>query len=95
MISWCAKRSVHEVACTCGVNLFKSESSTLVQDALCLEALVLVIAVRGHAGSEGLEIKLAELVKDVLAGGAFIFSGEAVLIRSIMNLLDDSLINKS
>ena len=73
--------SVHEVAWAGGVDLLEGDARALVENALGLQALVLVVAVGGHAGAESLQIELAELVQDVLARGTFILSGEAVVVR--------------
>jgi hypothetical protein len=73
--------SVHPLAGAGGVDLLESEGSAGVEDSLRLEALVLIVSVGGHAGLETLEIRFAELVKDVLARGILIFSGEAAARR--------------
>jgi hypothetical protein len=67
-------------AWACRVHGFERCAGTLVKDALGLEALVLIVTVGSHAGSEGLEVEGAELVEDVLTGGALIFSGEAAKV---------------
>lgn len=68
--------SVHEVARAGRVDFLEGECSALVEHTLGLQALVLIIAVGGHAGAEGLEVSLAELVEDVLTRGAFVFTSE-------------------
>lgn len=60
--------SVHEVAGACRVHFFERNRGTLVQDALWFQALVLIVTVGSHAGSEALEVELAELVEDIDAG---------------------------
>lgn len=60
--------SVHEVAWAGGVDLLEGNAGAFVEDALGLEAFVLVVTVGSHASSEGLEVELAELVEDILAG---------------------------
>lgn len=77
-------RSVHEVAWAGRVDLLEGNAGAFVEDALGLEALVLVVTVGSHAGSEGLEVSLAELVEDILTGGTFVFSREATMVRRNM-----------
>ena len=60
------------------VDFLESFSSTLVQNLLGREALVLIEVVGGHATSEVADIVGAELGQDGLSGRAFIFSWEAI-----------------
>ena len=80
-----ASSSVDPLAGASGVDLFESSASTLVEDTFGLEALVLVVVVGGHAGSEGFDILSAELGEDILTRRVFILSGEE----------NDTLINES
>ena len=58
------------------VHFFEGQAGAFVEYALWLEALVLVVTVGGHAGSEGFEIRGAELIEDVLSGGVIVLSSE-------------------
>ena len=68
--------SVDPLSGSSAVDFLEGQASALVEDALGLEALVLVVTVGGHAALEGLEVIGAELVEDVLSGGVFVLSGE-------------------
>ena len=60
--------------------VYGSESGTcaLVENRFGFEALVFVVVVGTHARSEGGKVSRAELLQDVLARGAIVFSGEAI-----------------
>lgn len=71
------QRSVDPVAGTSAVDGLEGSTGALVEETLGLEALVLVVTVGGHAGAELAEVVGAELLEDILAGGALILTGEA------------------
>ena len=75
-----------------GIDLLERSSSALVKDGLSREALIFIVVVCVHAISELLDLILTELVQDGLAGGALIFSGEAIqrLVR-LASILGKSL----
>ena len=58
--------SVDPLAGASAVDFLERKTGALVQDALGLEALVLIIAVGCHAGLETLELVGAHLVEDIL-----------------------------
>ena len=68
--------SVDPVSSACIIHLLEGQCSALVEDALGLEALVLIVSVGTHAALEGLEVVVAELLEDVLSGGVLVLSGE-------------------
>ena len=72
-----ADQEVSEHELWIAVDLLESARSTLVKDGFGLKALVLVEVVGGHAGSESVDVLLAELGEDGLSGGTFILSWEA------------------
>jgi hypothetical protein len=59
------------------VDLLEGGGSAFVEDVLGGEALIFIVVVCVHAVSELLDLVLAELVENGLAGGALILSGEA------------------
>ena len=60
-----------------GVDHLESSASALVKDCLGIQALVLIVTVRSHAGTERLDVLGALLDQDVLAGRSLVFSREA------------------
>ena len=78
-----ARCSVDPLAGTSVVDGLEGSRGALVEDALGLEALVLVVTVGGHAGTELAEVVGAELLEDILAGGALILAGEAARAVSL------------
>lgn len=74
-----ARRSVDPVSSTGAVDGFEGSSSALVKDTLRLQALVLVVTVGGHAGTELGEVLGAQLAEDILAGTGLILTSEAVI----------------
>ena len=69
--------SVNPVASSCEVDGFEGGSCALVENALAFEAFIFIVVVGTHACSEGGQIEWAELLQNILARGALIFSGEA------------------
>ena len=72
-----AKHSVNPVSCASQIDCLKSGACTLVENTLGFEALVFIVVVGAHARSESREVSRAELLQNVLARGAIVFSGEA------------------
>ena len=60
------------------VDLLEGGGSAFVEDVLGGEALIFIVVVCVHAVSELLDLVLAELVENGLAGGALILSWEAM-----------------
>ena len=71
------KRSVDPLVSGGGIDQLEGCLSALLKDVLGIEALVLVVTVGGHAGTELLEVIGTLLLEDVLARGTLIFSFEA------------------
>ena len=71
------QRSVNPVSSASQINGLESGTCALIENIFGLEALVLIVVVGTHARSEGGKIGWAELLQDVLARGAIVFSGEA------------------
>ena len=76
--------SVNPLAWARTVDFFEGKGGAFVKDALWFETPIFIVSVSGHTSLEGLEIVVAELVKDILSGWVFIFSGKE----------NDSLIDK-
>ena len=72
-----ADSSVNPVSSASKVDGSESCCCALVENTFGLKALVLVVVVGAHARSESGQINWAELLKNVLARRAIIFSGEA------------------
>ena len=94
------KRSVDPLVSGGGIDQLEGFLSALLKDVLGIEALVLVVTVGGHAGTELLEVIGTLLLEDVLARGTLIFSFEAARCVSMLrgeegSLQDDALVGKS
>ena len=95
------KRSVDPLVSGGGIDQLEGFLSALLKDVLGIEALVLVVTVGGHAGTELLEVIGTLLLEDVLARGTLIFSFEAARrVRMLRgeeggSLQDDALVGKS
>lgn len=61
------------------VDLFESMLCALIKDVLGWQALIFIVVVCVHATSELIDLVLAPLAQDSLAGGALILSWEATL----------------
>ncbi len=61
------------------VDLFKGDLGALIKDHLRGQALIFIVVVCIHASSELVDIVLAPLAQDGLAGRTLILSGEAIL----------------
>jgi len=59
-----------------GVDLFERCCSALIENCLCGEALIFIVVVCVHAVSKLFHLIFTELLKDGLARGALILSGE-------------------
>ena len=70
--------SVDPLSSASTVDLLEGTLGAAIENSLGLKALVLVVTVGRHAGSEGFKIGEAELGKDVLSWGILIFSCKAV-----------------